>query len=37
MMGKWGRVCAYIIVYTILPPSPVILWIELASIEFWIP
>ena len=35
--------CEYVIVHTILPPSPVILWIELggkpkvASIEFWIP
>ena len=27
---QWG-LCAYVIVHTILPPSPVILWIELAG------
>ena len=33
---QWG-LCAYIIVHTILPPSPVIVWIELGGKSKWLP
>ena len=33
---QWGP-RAYIIVYTILPPSPVVLWIELDGKPKWLP
>ena len=33
-MSEWG---AYVIVHTILPPSPVILWIELGDKPKWLP
>ena len=32
---SWG-LCAYVIVHTILPPSPVILWIELGGKPKWL-
>ena len=32
----WG-LCAHIIVHTILPPRPVILWIELGGKPKWLP
>ena len=35
-MCKWG-LCAFVIVHTILPPSPVILWIELGGKPKWLP
>ena len=34
--GLWG-LCANIIIHTILPPSPVILWIELGGKPRWLP
>ena len=34
--AQWG-LCAYIIVHTILPPSPVILWIEQGGKPKWLP
>ena len=33
---QWG-LCAYVIVHIILPPSPVILWIELGGKPKWLP
>ena len=33
---KWGQ-CTYVIVHTNLPPSPVILWIELGGKPKWLP
>ena len=34
--SEWG-LFAYVIVHTILPPSPVILWIELGGKPKWLP
>ena len=34
--SQWG-LSEYVIVHTILPPSPVILWIELSSNPKWLP
>ena len=36
MRSKWD-LCEYVIVHTILPPSPVILWIELGGKPKWLP
>ena len=36
IIQKWG-LCSYIIVDAILPPSPVILWIELGGKPKWLP
>ena len=33
---EWG-LCEYVIVHTILPSSPVILWIELGGKTKWLP
>ena len=33
---QWG-LCKYVIVHTILPPSPVIWWIELGGNRKWLP
>ena len=33
---QWG-LCAYVILHTILPPSPVILWISLGGKPKWLP
>ena len=34
--GGWG-LCAYVIVHTNLPPSPVILWISPGGKPKWLP
>ena len=34
--SEWG-LYAYVIAHTILPPSPVILWIELGGKSKWLP
>ena len=33
---QWG-LCAHVIIHTILPPSPVIFWIELGGKPKWLP
>ena len=33
---QWG-LCVYVIVHTILPPSPVVLWIDLGGKPKWLP
>ena len=34
--NEWG-LCQYVTVHTILPPSPVILWVELGGKPKWLP